>query len=89
MNTGVEFFKNAAPPILMLGISEVLNMFKNFKDFIVNQVDVSKIIDFFSAITKSVLFVKLKMAFSLLGTISVVLAPVIAALKWPKLLRKK
>lgn len=89
MNAGIEFFKNVAPPLLMVGISEVFNMFKNFKEFILNTVDVSKIIDFFSAITKSVLFVKLKMAFSLLGTISVVLAPVIAALKWPKLLQKK
>ena len=89
MNAGIEFFKNVAPLLLTVGITEVLDMFKNFKDFIVNTVDVSKIIDFFSAITKSVLFVKLKMAFSLLGTISIVLAPVIAALKWPKKLQKR
>jgi hypothetical protein len=89
MSGGVEFFKDNPPTLLLSGISEVLNMFKNFKNFIVNNVDISQIIDFFSMITKSILFVKLKAAFNLLGIISLILAPVIASLKWPKKLQKK
>jgi len=88
LQKGVEYISKGVD-FLFNGTNEVLNMFKGFSEFIVNALDISKIVDFFGGILRSTIYKKTKFAFSIIGTIAIILAPVIKKLYWTKALQKK
>ena len=87
LKKGVEYITKGVD-FLFSGTNEVLNMFKGFSEFIVNALDISKIIDFLGGILHSAIYKKAEFAFNVIGTVAVILAPVIKKLYWAKAIKK-
>lgn len=88
LKEGIEFITNGVK-FLFSGVTEVLDMFKGFATFIVNALDITKIIGFLGGILKSTIYKKVNFAFSVIATVATILAPVIKKLYWTKALQKK
>lgn len=88
LKQGVEFITSGVK-FLFSGVKEILDMFKGFANFIMNSIDISKIVDFLGGILNSAIFKQMNFAFSVIGTIAITLAPVIKKLYWAKAIQKK
>jgi hypothetical protein len=88
LQKGVEFITSSVD-FLFDGVKGVLDMFKGFASFILNALDITKIIEFLGGILKSAIYKKINFAFSVIGTVAIILAPVIKKLYWTKAIQKK
>jgi hypothetical protein len=87
MSMGLEFLKFGQG--LFEGISNLLNMFKNFKETIVKSIDVSGIISWITSIGSETVIAKLNMAFGIMSAVSAVTTPVLKSMYWQEKLQKK
>jgi hypothetical protein len=84
---GIDFIKDGNG--LFDGVASLFNMFENFKNTIINSVDVSGIISWITSVGTQAAAAKLTLAFDILVAVTAVTAPVIKSMYWQQKLQKK
>jgi len=87
INIGSDFIKNNNG--LFDGIASLFNMFDNFKNTIINSIDVSGIIKWITSVGTQATIAKITLAFNIMVAVTTVTTPVIKSMYWQQKLQKK
>jgi hypothetical protein len=83
---GLDFIKDGNN--LFNGVAALFDMFKNFKDSIINSIDVSGIISWITSIGTQAASANITLAFDILVAVTAVTTPVIKSMYWQQKLQK-
>jgi hypothetical protein len=86
IDKGIDFIKDGNG--LFNGITSLFNMFENFKNTIINSIDVSGIISWITSVGTQATIAHLTLAFDILVAVTTVTAPVIKSMYWQQKLQK-
>lgn len=84
---GMDFIKDGNG--LFDGIASLFNMFENFKNTIINSIDVTGIVSWITSVGTEAAKAKLTLAFDILVAVTAVTAPVIKSMYWQQKLQKR
>ena len=84
---GTDFIKDGNN--LFDGISNLFNMFENFKETIINSIDVNGIVKWITNIGAQATMSQLSLAFDIMVAVTAVTTPVIKSMNWQQQLQKK
>ena len=84
---GTDFIKDGNN--LFDGISNLFNMFENFKETIINSIDVNGIVKWITNIGAQATMSQLSLAFDIMVAVTAVTTPVIKSMNWQQKLQKK
>lgn len=87
ISKGVGFIKDGGT--LFDAMEKLFNMFKNFKETLINSIDISGIISWITSIGSQVASAKLSLAFNIMVAVTAVTDPVIKSMYWQAKLQKK
>jgi hypothetical protein len=87
INIGSDFIKNNKG--LFDGIASLLNMFDNFKNTIINSIDVSGVIKWITSVGTQATIAKITLAFNIMVAVTTVTNEVIKKMSWEQKLQKK
>lgn len=84
---GTDFIKDGNN--LFDGIANLFNMFENFKETIINSIDVNGIVKWITNIGAQATMSQLSLAFDIMVAVTAVTTPVIKSMNWQQKLQKK
>lgn len=87
IKSGVDYI--AKTPNMFTGISTLLNMFDDFKNTIINNIDISGIVSWILNIGKTAVSQHLMLGFDIMVALTTVLTPVLKSMKWEQKLQKR
>jgi hypothetical protein len=87
INIGSDFIKNNKG--LFDGIASLFNMFDNFKNTIINSIDVSGVIKWITSVGTQATIAKITLAFNIMVAVTTVTNEVIKKMSWEQKLQKK
>jgi hypothetical protein len=87
INIGSDFIKNNKG--LFDGIASLFNMFDNFKNTIINSIDVSGVIKWITSVGTQATITKITLAFNIMVAVTTVTNEVIKKMSWEQKLQKK
>lgn len=87
LKLGIQFIKDGA--VLFTGVQGLLQLFKNFKETVIQNVDISKIINWITNIGKEAASLKLTLAFDIMVAVTTVCTALLAVINFKFDLKKQ